>query len=182
MSAPTIPQLSPLSVGVTHTFMQRKAAELARDIVLELDSPDNLATAYGLNGTQWQVLKLWPSFIRLITDSREELAGPAGVQERARRRAQLAVAEYAVLDMAGIMGNDKMSARDRIAAANVLVDIGGMSAKVAAASTAGAGTAAVFGGPLIQIITPDGAQISIAQQQQNPIDAIADKARIVSEQ
>lgn len=182
MSAPTIPQLSPLSVGVTLSFMQRKQAELARDIVLGLDSPDNLATQYGLTATQWMVLRLWPAFIKLVTDAREELAGPAGVQERARRRAQLAVAEFAVLDMAGIMGNEKASARDRIAAANVLVDIGGMSAKVAAAASAGSGPAAVFGGPLIQIITPDGTAIGIVAPTSDPIAAIADKTKIVSEQ
>ncbi len=182
MSAPTIPQLSPLSVGVTLSFMQRKQAELARDIVLGLDSPDNLATEYGLTPTQWMVLRLWPSFIKLITDTREELAGPAGVQERARRRAQLAVAEFAVLDMAQIMGDQKATNRDRIAAAGVLVDIGGMSAKVAAAAAAGNTPAAAFGGPRIQIMVPGGAALGIVAPTEDPIAAIAEKAKIVSEQ
>lgn len=162
--------------------MQRKAAELARDIVLGLDTPDNLAAQYGLTSTQWMVLRLWPAFIKLITDSKEELAGPTGVQERARRRAQLAVSEFAVLDMATIMGDQKASNRDRIAAANVLVDIGGMSAKVAAAAAAGNSPAAVFGGPLIQIITPDGTSLGIVAPTHDPIAAIADKTKIVSEQ
>lgn len=183
MTAPTIPQLSPISVGVDLQFMQRQAAELARDIVLGLDSPAKLAENYGLTPTQWMVLSLWPAFTRMLTQAREELSGPAGVVERAKRKAQLAVAEFVVMDMATISGDRKATNRDRIAAAQTLVDIGGMGsrAQVAAAAVT-PGAAASFGGPLIQIILPDGATLGVGHVQESPLPALEQDAKIVSEQ
>lgn len=181
MDSPTIPQLSPLSVGIQPDFMRRSMAELARDIVLKLDAPNKLAESYGLSQTQWAVLQIWPAFISALTNAKEELSGPAGVRERARRKAQLAVDEFVILDMARITGDAKASNRDKIAAAEVLIDIGGMGsrAQVAAATPSGAVT---FGGPLINIVLPDGSSLGVAHTAINPLPTIEGEAKVVTKE
>lgn len=158
----SIMQLSPTSVGITVDFMRRKAPELAADIVCQLDGAANLAASYGLTEAQWQVLKIWPSFVQLVKDANEELGGSAGTGERARRKAALAIAEVGVQDMATIMGDPKATPRDRIAAFSELKEVGMMGAKAQQAVAAGAAVGS-FGGPLIQIIMPNGAQINVGQ-------------------
>ena len=142
-------------------FMRRRAPELASDIVCQLDGAANLAAAYGITPTQWEVLRVWPSFQQLVKDANEELGGSAGTPERARRKAALAVAEVGVHDMACIMGSPKSSDRDRIAAMNVLVEVGMLGSKVQMAAATGAASGSSFGGPLIQIVMPDGAQLNV---------------------
>lgn len=153
-------QLTPTSVGISMDFMRRSAPELARDIVCQLDTAANLAKAYGLTDAQWQVLRAWPAFRQLVKDTNEELGGSAGTLERARRKAALSVAEFVVQDMATISGDPKVNARDRIAAGQLLVDIGGVSAKTQQA-LATAGAPAGYGGALIQIFLPDGNQLHV---------------------
>lgn len=154
-------QLSPGDVGVERTFWKRQALELAKDIVCGLDSPINLAKAAGLNDMQWIVLQQWPAWKRLMSEVSEELAGTAGTLERARRRAALAVAEFVVTDMAAISGDPKVSPQHRIAAANVLVEVGHAGAKQQQGAGAAVGAVGAYGA-LIQIIFPDGAQLNVA--------------------
>lgn len=182
MDTPTIPQLSPLSVGVSFEFLTRTSAELARDIVLGLDVPNKLAEHYGLNPTQWAVLSVWPAFRDRLTKAKEELAGPAGVMERARRKAQLAVDEFVVMDMATISGNPKATNRDRIAAAQTLIDVGGMGSRAQTMIAAASPGATTFGGPLIQIVMPDGGTLGVGHVQGDPLKQLEQKAKVVSDQ
>lgn len=169
----SIVQMTPTSVGITMSFMRRQAPELARDIVCQLDCAANLAASYGLEPTQWEVLKVWPAFRQMVQEANEELGGSAGTLERARRKAALAVAEMVVQDMATISGDPKVSPRDRINAAQLLTDIGAVTAKQQiAAASGGAG----FGGALIQIVMPNGAQLQIgeaAPEEKLPIEGEA---------
>lgn len=163
----SVVQLAPTAVGISPDWMRRRAPELARDIVCQLDTASNLAASYNLTDIQWLALKVWPAFVKMVKDANEELGGSAGVTERARRKAALAVAEVGVQDMATIMGDSKASPRDRIAAFDQLKDIAVMGAKqqVAAAAAVG-GASAGFGGALIQIMMPTGAQLHIGEAEQ----------------
>lgn len=155
-------QTSPSDVGISVDFIRRKAPELARDIVCGLDGAAKLAATYGLSADQWEVLRHWPAFRQMVRDANEELGGPAGTAERARRRAMLAVAECVVHDMAVISGSERVAAKDRIAAAELLVEISGAAAKQQAAA-AFTGIPVGGGGPLIQIVMPNGAQLNVGE-------------------
>lgn len=163
--------LTPTDVGLSLDFMRRTAPALARDIVVGLEGAAKVATSYGLNDFQWEVLRQWPAFKQMVQNANEELGGSAGTLERARRQAALAVAEYAVTDMVGIMGDGKAQHKDRIAAATVLMEIGGLTARAqaATASAVAAGAVPSFGGSLINIAVP-GKQTDITEA---PIDAAA---------
>lgn len=152
-----VPQ-TPASVGIDVKFLQRQAPELARDIVMRLDGARALAHHYGLSDAQWDVLRQWPAFVELIQRATEELTGPLGEVERARRKARLAVAEFGITDMATLMGDPKVSPQHRVAAFSELKEIAGLSGKTNAAGAVAAG----MGGPLIQINFPDGRQFGIA--------------------
>lgn len=154
-------QLSPGDVGVTPAFWKRQALELARDIVCGLDNPNNLAKNYGLSDMQWLVLQLWPAWIRVMNEVNEELSGTAGTLERARRRSALAVAEFVVQDMTEICGDPKVSPQHRIAAANVLVEVGHAGAKQQASAAGSTGVVGSYGA-LIQIVMPNGTEINVA--------------------
>jgi hypothetical protein len=155
--------ITPATVGISPEWLRRKGPELARDIVCGLDTAANLAIAYALDANQWAVLKDWPAFRQMVAEANEELSGSAGTPERARRKAALAIAEVGVVDMATIMGDPKASHRDRIAAFGELKDIGMLGSKVQAAVVAGAAPAAGYGGPLIQIVVPNGATLNIGE-------------------
>ena len=96
-----------------------------------------------------------------MAEVNEELAGTAGTLERGRRRAALAVAEFVVTDMVAISGDPKVSPQHRIAAANVLVDVGHAGAKQQQGAAAAVGAVGAYGA-LIQIIMPNGAEINVA--------------------
>lgn len=155
--------ITPATVGISPDWLRRKGPELARDIVCQLDSPDNLAAAYGLNANQWSVLKGWHAFRQMVAEANEELSGSAGTPERARRKAALAVAEVGIVDMATIMGDPKANHKDRIAAFDQLKDIAMLGSKVQAGVIAGAAPVAGFGGALIQIVVPNGGTVSIGE-------------------
>lgn len=162
---------TPLSAGISHDFLRRNAAELAKDIVLRIDGARNLAVLqYGLTDAQWQVLKAWPGFIEMVRAASEELAGPVGVAERARRQARLAIAEFGITDMATIMGDPNIGAQHRVKAFDSLAEIGGISGKAAVAQQA-----AGFGGPLIQINFPDGRSMSVGIAEQPAIEGEVSK-------
>ncbi len=164
----TVVQMTPSAVGISADFMRRRAPELARDIVCQLDTATNLAAAYALSPVQWAILREWPAFKQMVAEANEELGGSAGTPERARRKAALAIAEVGVQDMAAIMGDPKVQPKDRIAAFSELKDVAILGAKqqIAAASTApGAGG---FGGPLIQIVMPNGGQLNIGEVEPAP--------------
>jgi hypothetical protein len=163
--------LTPIDVGLSPDFMRRTAPELARDIVLKLDTAAKLAAERGLSPFQWDTLRQWPAFVQMVKNAHEDLGGIAGTVERARRSAQLAVAEYAVTDMVGIMGNPKAREADRIAATEVLMEIGGMTTQAQRAAASAAPGAAVNygGGSLINFVSP-GQSREITEA---PIDAAA---------
>ena len=154
MTVPLVP--TPLSVGITAEFMRRQAPELARDIVCQLDGAANLASSYGLAPEQWAVLRTWPAFKEMVRTAQEELGGPSGAAERARRKAALAVDAFGITDMATIMGNPKAADKDRIAAFKELREVGAIDGKNALAA-AQAGLA----GPLVVINLGDGKQLSV---------------------
>jgi uncharacterized protein YutE (UPF0331/DUF86 family) len=145
--------ITPTGAGVPEDFFKRKAADLAADIVCEIDTAANLARKYGLDDVQWDCLRAWPAFRKIIAQAYEELSGPAGVHERAKRKAALAIESVGILDMATIMGDKKALPKDRISAFNALKEVGAMDGKSALAA-AQAGMAGV-GGPLIQIFFPN---------------------------
>jgi hypothetical protein len=147
--------LTPFDVGISLDFMRRTAPELARDIVIGLEGAAKLAESYGLNEFQWAVLKRWPAFVQLTVNAREELGGNAGTMERARRQAALAVAEFTVTDMVAIMGDGKAQHKDRIGAAEVLMEIGGFKARQTAAAAVPGAAAQYGGGSLIQYVMPE---------------------------
>lgn len=156
-------QMTPASVGISPDWLRRKGPELAKDIVCQLDTASNLATAYGLTAIQWSILKAWPAFVQMVREANEELGGSAGTVERARRKAALAIAEVGVQDMATIMGNPKANDRDRISAFDQLKDVAMLGTKqqlAAAGAVAGGGG---FGGPLINIILPNGSQLHVGE-------------------
>lgn len=155
------PPPSPLEAGIEASFLRRTAPELARDIVLQIDSASNLAASYGLTPVQWASLRASPAFRQMISAAMEELAGPVGVSERVRRQARLVLAECGVLDMAALMGDPKVSAGHRVQAFSELKEVAGLSAKTASSVGGGGG----FGGPLIQINFPDGRQFGITVDQ-----------------
>lgn len=159
----TTTALAPSAVGISLDFMRRGVAELARDIVCGVDSPDNLAYSFGLTQLQWQTLQEWPGWIQLLAEIREELGGTAGTAERARRRAAIAMSEFLIKDMATIAGNENASNRDRIAAAEFVKDVSGLSAKVqqAAAAAVGAPSGGFSSGPLIQIVVDGKATLTV---------------------
>lgn len=154
--------ITPASVGISPEWLRRKGPELARDIVCQLDTASNLALSYGLNDNQWAVLKSWHAFQQMVAEANEELSGSAGTPERARRKAALAVAEVGIVDMAAIMGNPKASEKDRIAAFDQLKDIAMLGSKQQAA-IASTGAPVGYGGPLIQIVVPNGATLNIGE-------------------
>lgn len=143
--------------------MRRNIAELARDIVCAVDSPDNLARSYNLTQLQWKTLQEWPGWQKLLGEIREELGGTAGTAERARRRAAIAMSEFIIGDMATIAGDPRASNRDRIAAAEVVKDVSGLSAKQQAAAAAAVGAPVGYGGPLIQIIVEGQPTVQIGE-------------------
>lgn len=159
-------QLTPSDVGIDPAFLRRRAPELARDIVCGLDAASKLAATYGLTPEQWAVLKTWPAFRQMVAEANEELSGSAGTLERARRKAALAIAEVGVHDMAVIMGDAKVSARDRINAFAELREIAGIGGKPNPAT----GTMGGMGGygPLIQIVMPNGTQLSVGEAPVEP--------------
>lgn len=159
----SVVQVTPTSVGISMEFMRRKAPELARDIVCQLDSAVNLAKSYGINDAQWMVLRSWPAFRQMVQEANEELGGSAGTPERARRRAALAIAEVGVQDMATIMGDPKANHRDRISAFSELKDIAVLGSKQQIAAAATGGGPVGYGGPLIQIVMPNGAQLNVGE-------------------
>ena len=165
--APATPHLSsvviaPSVVGVDPQWLRRRAPELARDIACQLDNPDALAKAAGLTEQQWLVVQQWAAFQQMLREAREELSGSAGTVERARRKAALAIAEVGVQDMATIMGDPRTAPGDRIKAFDQLKDVAvmGSRSQMAAAAVGGA-SGPVFGGALIQIIMPGGAQLDV---------------------
>jgi hypothetical protein len=155
--------LAPSDVGISLDFMRRGIAELARDIVCAVDSPDNLAASFGLTRIQWQTLQEWPGWVQLLAEIREELGGTAGTAERARRRASIAMSEFIIQDMATIAGSPNASNRDRIAAAEIVKDVSGLSAKQQAIAAAQTGSPVGYGGPLIQIIVEGKPTINVGE-------------------
>lgn len=171
----SIVQMTPTSVGITINFMRRQAPELARDIVCQLDVAANLAANYGLTPAQWGVLKVWPAFRQMVQEANEELGGSAGTPERARRKAALAISELGVQDMATLLGDPKVAARDRINAFSELKDVAMLGGKQVAAAAASGG-AVGFGGALIQIVMPGGASLQIGEADVEPKLAIEGEA------
>jgi hypothetical protein len=91
-----------------------------------------------------------------------------GTPERARRKAALAISELGVTDMATILGDTKVSPRDRINAFEQLKDVAMLGGKQVAAAAAAGGVGPVFGGALIQIVLPNGTHMQVGQVDPEP--------------
>lgn len=149
MSVPAI--ISPLEAGIPADFLRRSAPELARDIVAQLDGAAKLAESYGLTAAQWEALRHTAAFRKLVAEAHTELSGPAGIAERARRKAALAVERFGIADMAGILADTKAGASARIAAFGELKAVAGLDKQQSAMTAPGTS------GPLI-VISIGGAQ------------------------
>lgn len=157
MSTPQpLAPVSPTAVGIETDFINRRAPELARDIVAQIDTATKLAVAYGLTEAQWQVLRAWPAFIRHVELAHADLAGSAGAGDIIRRQALAALSTVGILDVATIAGDKGITASVRLDATKLLMDAGGVGAK----AMANAGTNAASA-PLIQIIVPNYPQESL---------------------
>lgn len=165
MSVPAVQ--TPLSAGVTMEFLRRQAPELAKDIVAQIAGAKELATKhYALSEAQWDVLRVSPHFQQLVQRAMEELAGPLGMSEKIRRMARYGLAEGAMLDLFGIIANEKHGAQHRIKGIELAAEIAGVNAK-----TMGTGGAVVSHGPLVQIQFSGGREVTVGVNQ--PIDGEA---------
>jgi hypothetical protein len=111
--------------GVSLDFFRGKAAELARDIVMQIDGARALAHAYGLSDDQWDALRNSPAFKQLVLDTQVSLQGADGTMERIRRKAGLAL-EHAIPEIFGIITDAKASTNSRVAAFDSLKDAAGV--------------------------------------------------------
>lgn len=130
-----VSQLSPLDVGIPLTFMKKQAPILAQDIVLELEDASKLAADRGLTDLQWGVLRIWPAFVQMVRDAKEELSGYNGQAVKAQRKAVLYMAEMGVSDLADIAGSPKATNTDRLKAIDQLREMAGMTGKAAGSSS-----------------------------------------------
>lgn len=138
---------SPLVAGIDQGFLRVKAPELARDIVMQIDTASNLAVMYGLSPEQWDVLRATPFFREMVSRAQMDLSGSVGTAERARRKAALAIEQTGVLSMAQILTDDRATYGQKTDAYKVLAGTAGLD-KAAATPTNPQGQ----GGPLINII------------------------------
>jgi hypothetical protein len=115
----------PAVAGVPLSFYHGKAAELARDIVMQIDGARALAHAYGLTDDQWDILRNSPAFKQLVADTQTSLQGAEGTMERIRRKAGLAL-EHAIPEIFGLITNEKSSPAARVAAFDSLKDAAGV--------------------------------------------------------
>lgn len=145
---PYVVQVSPLHIGISADFMRRRAPELARDIVAEIDGPEALAMSYGLSLEQWAVLRDSPAFKAAVADAHGDLSGPSGVVERVRRKAAMLIERVGLMDMGVLMGDPKTSAAVKVDVFNSIKDLAGMS------KTQPSGSAPGMGGPIIVINVP----------------------------
>lgn len=130
-----IAQLSPLDVGITMQFMKKQAPQLAQDIVLELEAASKLAASRGLTDIQWDVLRIWPAFVQMVRDAKEELSGYNGQAVKAQRKAVLYMAELGVNDLADIAGDAKATNSDKLKAIEQLREVAGMVGKGSGSSS-----------------------------------------------
>ncbi len=139
--------LTPITAGIEQGFLNTKAAELARDIVMQIDVASNLAAMYGLTPDQWAVLKASPFFRELVSRAQTDLSGSVGTAERARRKAALAIEQVGVISMASILHSDTATPGQKTDAYKALAGTAGLD-KPAATAMNPQGQ----GGPLINII------------------------------
>lgn len=155
MSVPAVQ--SPLSAGVTMEFLRRKAPELAKDIVAQIDGARSLATThYGLSDEQWEALRNSRHFQDLVRQAHEELAGPLGLNERIRRMARYGLAEQGMADLFGMIGDPKHGMMHRVRGLELAAEIAGVNAK-----SMGSGSAAVSHGPLVHIQFSGGREVTV---------------------
>jgi hypothetical protein len=142
--APLAPA-SPIASGISASFLQRDAIELARRIVAKIDSPLQLAVDMGLTETQWAVLQHSAHFKSLLAVAQSEANSAAGLQDRVRLKALMALDAGSILDLAGIVNNTTLPVGGRVNAANTLVDIAGLAKqKDQQAAMAGSGPLVVI--------------------------------------
>lgn len=136
--------------GIDEDWLRERAPLLAWDIVAQIDKGEKLATElYGLTLDQWEWLRRSPHFQSMVQKTLGDLGGPAGTVEIAKRKAALAIEQAGVLNLAQIVGNDRLPAPARVAAYKELRETAGISSAGAAANP-NAGTAG-SGGPLVVI-------------------------------
>jgi hypothetical protein len=147
--APVAPPASPIAAGISDSFLQRDAIELARRIVAELDDPLQLAVAMGLSEAQWAVLQRHPHFLRTLDAARSEANSAAGLADRVRLKALVIMDQGGLLDMAQIMNDGISPATARVAAFNAVMDAAGI------AKQKDSGASQIGSGPLVTIIMPN---------------------------
>lgn len=149
------------AAGIDEKWLRTKAPQLAWDIVAQIDGAAKLATGmYGLTPEQWEWLRTSEYFTALVTTTAKELSGPAGTVEIAKRKAALALEQRGILDLAGILADEKAPGPARVAAFKELRETAGITNSGAAAVNPNAGTAG-FGGPLVVINLPARGVLSI---------------------
>jgi hypothetical protein len=177
-------QLSTIDSGIPEEWLREKAPLLAWDIVAQIDGAAKLATGmYALTPAQWDTLRTSKFFVDMVSRTQQDLAGPAGTVEIAKRKAALALEQMGVLNLADIMGDSGAPPQSRIAAYKELRETAGI------VNTGGGGASpnaapAGFGGPLVVINMPARGTLTIGahlppEQPPEPVPAIEGEAQRV---
>lgn len=145
--APALPPASPLAAGISESFLRQDAIELARRIVLEIDEPLQLAVSMGLTEVQWAVLRGAPYFQQLMAQARTEATSAAGLADKVRLKALIALDQGTLLDLVSVAASTG-NPMARIKAVGELAEIAGLKKQKEQQ------VAQVGAGPLVQINLP----------------------------
>lgn len=146
-AASPAPSPSPMAMGVSARWLQQNLPELARRIVANIDRPVQIAADMGLSDDQWLVLEHSAVYKKAIADATTEANSAAGLADRVRLKALMALDNGGILDMVDIMSNPETAPGVRKGAFDSLADVAGITKhKDQQASQAGTG-------PLIVIQT-----------------------------
>lgn len=146
-----LPPASPLAAGIPEHFMRHHAHELARRVAMEIDHPVQLAIAMGLTETQWQVLQAHPHFKAQVDQAKIEANSAAGLSDRVRMKALMALDHGGILDMVDLMSNKDTPPLVRQRTFDSLADVAGLSKPKDQTPNQ------VGSGPLVTIVMPQGA-------------------------
>jgi hypothetical protein len=144
--------------------MRHHAHELARRIAMELDDPLQLAIAMGLTATQWQVLQTHPHFKAQVEQAKAEANSAAGLADRVRLKALMALDHGGILDMVDLMSNKDTPPLVRQRTFDSLADVAGLSKPKDQTPNQ------VGSGPLVTIVMPQAAGAPVTISSHTVID------------
>lgn len=145
-----LPPASPLAAGIPEHFLRHSAHELARRVAMQIDDPVQLAVSMGLTETQWQVLSAHPYFKQLLDQAQADANSSAGLMDRVRLKALMALDYGGILDMVDLMSSPDTPPLVRQRTFDSLADVAGVSRQKDSAPNQ------VGVGPIVQINFPAG--------------------------